>query len=96
MWARVIAPKDEVENDEGYYDAKDTRQGKIKPVLHHEEGEQAFKHLVKTWSVPSRDQPKTPLDEARHAITQQGRERKYQPRCHITPMNCWRHSRELC
>ena len=57
----VIAPKDEVENYERYYDAEDTRQGKIKPVLHHQEGEQAFKHLVETWSVPSRDQPKTPL-----------------------------------
>jgi hypothetical protein len=61
MRASVIAPKDEVENDEGYYDAEDTRQGKIKPVLHHQEGEQAFKHLVETWSVPPRDQPKTPL-----------------------------------
>jgi hypothetical protein len=61
MRVNVIAPKDEVENDEGYYDAEDTRQGKIKPVLHHQEGEQAFKHLVETWSVPPRDQPKTPL-----------------------------------
>jgi hypothetical protein len=61
MRVNVIAPKDEVENDERYYDAEDTRQGKIKPVLHHQEGEQAFKHLVETWSVPSRDQPKTPL-----------------------------------
>ena len=83
MWASVIAPKDEVENDEGYYDAEDTRQGKIILVLHHEEGEQAFKHLVETWSVPSRDQPKTPLDETRHAIPQQGRERKHQSRCQI-------------
>jgi hypothetical protein len=83
MRASVIAPKDEVENDEGYYDAEDTRQGKIKPVLHHQEGEQAFKHLVETWSVPPRDQPKTPLDEARQAIPQQGRESKHQPRCHI-------------
>ena len=61
MRVNVIAPKDEVENDEGFYDAEDTRQGKIKPVLHHQEGEQAFKHLVETWSVPPRDQPKTPL-----------------------------------
>lgn len=83
MWASVIAPKDEVENDEGYYDTKDTRQSKIILVLHHEEREQAFKHLVETWSVPSRDQPNTPLNEARHAIPQQGRERKHQPRCHI-------------
>ena len=83
MWARVIAPKDEVEDDEGYHDAKDTRQDKIKPVLHHEEREQAFKDLVETWSMASRDQPQTALDEARHAIPQQGRERKYQPRCHI-------------
>ena len=55
MRASVIAPKDKVENDEGHYDAKDTRQGKIILVLHHEEGEQAFKHLIETWSVPSRD-----------------------------------------
>ena len=55
MWARIIAPKDEVEDDEGYHDAEDTRQGKIILVLHHEEGEQAFKHLIETWSVPSRD-----------------------------------------
>jgi len=31
----VIAPKDEVENYERYYDAEDTRQGKIRPALHH-------------------------------------------------------------
>jgi hypothetical protein len=61
MMVNVIAPKEEVENDEGFYDAEDTRQGKIKLVLHHQEGEQAFNHLVETWSVPSRDQPKTPL-----------------------------------
>jgi len=83
MRASVIAPKDEVEDDEGYHDAEHTRLGKIKPVLHHEEREQAFKDLVETWGVPSRDQSKTPLDEARHAISQQGRERKHQPRCHI-------------
>jgi hypothetical protein len=61
MRVNVIAPKDEVENDEGYNDAEDTRQVKIKPVLHHQEKEQAFKHLVETWSVPPRDQPKTTL-----------------------------------
>ncbi len=42
-----------------------------------------FKDLVETRSMASRDQPQTALDEARHAIPQQGRERKYQPRCHI-------------
>jgi hypothetical protein len=83
MRARVIAPKDEVENDEGHHDAEDTSQGKIKPVLHHEEREQAFEDLVETRSMASRDQPKPPLDEARHAIPEQGRERKNQPRCHI-------------
>jgi hypothetical protein len=45
--------------------------------------EQAFKHSVETWSVPSLDRPKTLLNEARHAIPQQGRKRKHQPRCHI-------------
>lgn len=83
MRASVIVPKDEVEDDEGYHDAENTRQGKIKSVLHHEEREQAFKDLVETRSMASRDQPKTALDEARHAIPQQGRERKHQPRCHI-------------
>jgi len=83
MRAGVIAPKDEVEDDEGHHDAEDTRQGKIKPVLHHEEREQAFKDLVETRSTASRDHPKTPLDEARHTIPQQDRERKHQPRCHI-------------
>lgn len=48
MRASVIAPKDEVEDGEGYHNAEDTRQGKIKPVLHHEEREQAFR----TWSRP--------------------------------------------
>ncbi|HSF67728.1 MAG TPA: hypothetical protein VLA67_09920 [Nitrospiraceae bacterium] len=77
MMARVTAPKDEVEDNKGYYDAEYTRQGKVKPVLHHEEREQAFKHLVETWRVPSGDQPKTPFDEARRAIPQQDPERKY-------------------
>ena len=79
----VIAPKDEVEDNERRHDAKYTRQAKIKPVLHHEEREQAFKHLIETWSVPSRDHSQTALDEARHAIPQQDRESKHQPRCHI-------------
>ena len=57
MRARVIAPKDEVEDDEGYHDAEDARQGKIKPRLHHEEREQAFKDLVETGGMASRDQP---------------------------------------
>ena len=87
MLASVIVPKDEVEDDEGYHDAEDARLGKIKPVLHHEEREQAFKDLVESRSMASRDQPKTALDEARHAIPQQARERKHQPRCHIKTYN---------
>jgi hypothetical protein len=35
--------------------------------------------------VPSRDQPQTALDKARHAIPQQGRKRKHQPRCLSRP-----------
>lgn len=69
----VIAPKDEIEDDECQDDTKDTRQAKIKPVLHYEEREQAFKHLIETWNVPSRDQPQTALNEARHAVPQQDR-----------------------
>jgi hypothetical protein len=61
-----MPPKDEVEDDERQDDAEDTRQTKIKPVLHHEEREQAFEHLIETWSVPSRDQPQATLEEARH------------------------------
>jgi hypothetical protein len=57
-----------MEGDEGHRGTEHARQGKIKPALHHEEREQTFKHLVEIWSVISRDQPKSPLDEARHAI----------------------------
>ena len=79
----VIAPKDEIEEDEGDHNPEDSRQGKIKRVLHDKEGKQAFKDLVETRGVPSRGQPDAPFDEARQAISQQGRERKHQPRCHI-------------
>ena len=79
----VIAPKDEVEDDEGHHDAEDTRQDKIKPMLHHEEREQAFKDLVETRSLDSRDQPKTPLNEARYGIPRQNPERKHQPHCQV-------------
>lgn len=83
----VIAPKDEIENDEGQDDAEDAGEGKTQPLLHHEEREQAFQDLVETRGMASRDQPKTPLDEARHTIPQQGRERKYQTRCRIKTFN---------
>lgn len=83
MGASVIAPTDEVEDDEGHHDAEHIRQDKIKSVLPHEERDQVFKDLVETWSMASRDQSKTRLDEARYAISQQGRERKHLPRCHI-------------
>lgn len=79
----VIAPKDEVEDDEGQDDAEDTGEGKIQPLLHQEEREQAFQDLVETRSMASRGQSKTPLNEARQTITQQGRERKYQTRFQI-------------
>jgi hypothetical protein len=36
---------------EAYHDAEPTRQGKITPVLHYEESEQAFKDLVETRSM---------------------------------------------
>ena len=50
MRARVIARKDEADNNAGNHDAEDIRQGKIKPVLHREERKQAFKHSAETWS----------------------------------------------
>jgi hypothetical protein len=78
-YGTVIAPKNEVEDDEGHHDAKNARQGKIKPLLHYKEREKAFEDLVETRSVPSRGQPKTPLHEARQAIPQHAREREQQP-----------------
>lgn len=68
MRATVIAPKEEVEDDERHDNAENTRQGKIKPVLHSEEREQTFKDLVEPGSMTSRDQPETSLDEACYAI----------------------------
>jgi hypothetical protein len=91
MRARIIAPENKVEDDEGHREAEDTRQGEIKPVLHHEEREQAFKDLVETRSLASRDQPKTPLDEARQTIPHQSRAREHQPRFRIktfSPCTC--------
>lgn len=44
MRASLIAPKDEVEDDEGHHDAEDTREGKIKPVCHHADSQQGLSH----------------------------------------------------
>jgi hypothetical protein len=79
----VMVPKNEVEDSVGHHDAEHALQDKIKPVLHHEERDQAFKDLIETRSMASRYQPETPLDEARHAIPQQDCKKKHQPRCHI-------------
>ena len=55
MRATVKAPKEEVKDDERHDNAEDTRQGKIKPVLHSEEREQTFEDLVEPGSMASRD-----------------------------------------
>ena len=49
----VVAPENEVEDDEGHDDAEDSKQGKTKLLLHSEEWEQAFEDLIETGSVAS-------------------------------------------